>query len=174
MWRLLKLSAFMALGLALLSGAAVSQQKTLSEQLIGTWKIVSVRNTRPDGNVIQLFGPNPRGIAVFDAHGNAVIVLMRSDRPRFAANNRDLGTPEENRATVQGTHAYFGTYSVNEADKTLIFHVEGNTVPNQEGIGTIRLISFEGEQFRWTTPAPSVGGRSEAVWERADRRSPKA
>lgn len=59
---------------------------------------------------------------------------------------------------MQGTHAYFGTYSVNEADKTLIFHVEGNTFPNQEGIDTIRLISFEGEQFRWTTPAPSVGG----------------
>jgi hypothetical protein len=53
MWRPLKVSAFMALGLALLPGAAVSQQKTLSEQLIGTWKIVSVRNTRPDGNVIR-------------------------------------------------------------------------------------------------------------------------
>lgn len=163
----LRLSGFMALGLALLPGAAIGQQKTLREQLIGTWTIVSVQNTRPDGSVIQLFGPTPRGIAVFDAHGNTVIVLMRSDRPKFVANNRDLGTPEENRATVQGTHAYFGTYSVNEVDKTLIFHVLGNTFPNQEGIDTIRLISFEGDQFRWTTPAPSVGGRSEAVWERA-------
>ena len=168
MWRIiLKRSAFAALGLALLPGPAISQQKTLNEQLVGTWKIVSVQNTRPDGSVVQLFGSNPRGIAVFDAHGHTVIVLMRSDRPRFAANNRDLGTPEENRATVQGTHAYFGTYSVNEADKTLIFHVEGNTFPNQEGMDTIRLISIQDDEFRWTTPSPSVGGRSEAVWERA-------
>jgi hypothetical protein len=168
MWRrILKLSAFAALGLTLLPRAAVSQQKTLSEQLIGTWKIVSVQNTRPDGSITQLFGANPRGIAVFDARGNTVIVLMRSDRPRFAANNRDLGTPEENSATVRGTHAYFGTYSVNESDKTLIFHVEGNTFPNQEGIDTMRFISIKGDEFRWTTPAPSVGGKSEAVWARA-------
>ena len=167
MWcSILRLSAITALGLALLPGNAVSQQKSLKEQLVGTWKIVSVENTRPDGSVIQLFGSNPKGIAVFDAHGHTVVVLMRSDRPKFAANNRDLGTPEENKATVQGTHAYFGTYSVNEADKTLIFHVEGNTFPNQEAIDTKRFISVTGDEFRWTTPAPSVGGKSEAVWKR--------
>ena len=169
MWRkMLKLSSFTALVLALLPGAAISQQTTLKEQLIGTWKVVSVQNVRPDGSVIQLFGPNPRGIAVFDPRGNTVIVLMRSDRPKFAAGNRDLGTPEEYRATVQGTHAYFGTYSVNEAEKTLIFHVESNTFPNQEGVDTIRFISIKGNEFRWTTPAPSVGGRSEAVWKRVN------
>jgi Lipocalin-like domain len=169
MWRsILGRFAVTALGLVLLSGAAISEQKTLQEQLVGTWKVVSVQNTRSDGSVIELFGPNPRGIAVFDARGNTAIVLMRSDRPKFAANNRDLGTPEENKATVRGSHAYFGTYSVNEATKTLIFHVESNTFPNQEGIDTTRLISVKGDEFTWTTPAPSVGGRSLAVWRRAN------
>jgi len=149
-----------------LSASAVSQQESLAEQLVGTWKIVSVDNTRPDGSIKQIFGANPRGIAVFDALGNTVIVLMRSDRAKFAANNRDLGTPEENRATVQGTHAYFGRYSVIEAEKTLVFHNEGNTFPNQEGIDTKRFISITGDEFRWTTPDPSVGGRSEAIWKR--------
>ena len=167
MWRnILRLFAISALGLTLLPGSAVSEQKSLKEQLVGTWKIVSVDNTRPDGSIKQIFGANPRVIAVFDAHGNTVVVLMRSDRAKFAADNRDLGTPEEYKATVQGTHAYFGTYSVIEADKTLIFHVEGNTFPNQEGIDTKRFISVTGDEFRWTTPTPSVGGRSEAVWKR--------
>lgn len=160
------ITAMAVLALAVLPGDAVSQDKSLREQLVGTWKIVSVENTRPDGSVIHLFGANPRGIAVFDAHGHTVVVLMRSDRSKFAANNRDLGTPEENKATVQGTHAYFGTYSVDEANRTLIFHVEGNTFPNQEGIDTKRFISVTGDEFRWTTPAPSVGGKSEAVWRR--------
>jgi hypothetical protein len=159
-------SAVIAFGSALLTANAAGQQKSLKDRLVGTWKIVSVENTRPDGTVIHLFGANPKGIAVFDAHGQTVIVLMRSDRPKFAADNRDLGTAEENKATVQGTHAYFGTYSVNEADKTLIFHVEGNTFPNQEGIDTMRFISVVGDEFRWTTPAPSVGGTSEAIWKR--------
>ena len=145
----------------------MSEEKSLGERLVGTWKIVSVNNTRPDGSIKQIFGPNPKGIAVFDARGNTVIVLMSSDRPKFAANNRDLGTADEYRATVQGTHAYFGSYSVIE-ENTLIFHVEGNTFPNQEGIDTKRVISIDGDKFTWITPNPSVGGKSEAIWERVN------
>lgn len=169
MWRnIIRLVALATLGLALLLGSAVSQERSLGEQLVGTWKIVSVDNTRPDGSVKQIFGPHPKGIAVFDGRGNTAIILMSSGRPKFAANNRDLGTSEEFKATVQGTHAYFGTYSVVEADKTLIFHVEGNTFPNQEGVDTKRLISIAGDEFKWTTPNPSVGGRSEAIWKRVN------
>jgi hypothetical protein len=142
MWRnVLRLIAILGLGLTLLPGNAVSEQKSLKEQLVGTWKIVSVDNTRPDGSIKQIFGPNPRGIAVFDDHGNTVVVLMRSDRAKFAADNRDLGTPEEYKATVQGTHAYFGRYSVIEAEKTLVFHNEGNTFPT-------RRVSIQNDLFR--------------------------
>jgi Lipocalin-like domain len=166
MW--LRSSAVLLFGLTLLPARAVSEEKSLGERLVGTWKIVSVNNTRPDGSIKQIFGPNPKGIAVFDARGNTVIVLMSSDRPKFAANNRDLGTADEYRATVQGTHAYFGSYSVIEKENTLIFHVEGNTFPNQEGIDTKRLISIDGDKFTWITPNPSVGGKSEAIWERVN------
>jgi hypothetical protein len=162
----LRSSALLLFGLTLVPGSAVGEEKSLREQLVGTWKIVSVNNTRPDGSVKQIFGPNPIGIAVFDERGNTVIVLMRSGRLKFDANNRDLGTAEEYKATVQGTHAYFGTYSVIEQEKTLVFHVEGNTFPNQEGIDTKRLISIDGDKFTWITPNPSVGGKSEAVWKR--------
>ena len=169
MWpNILRFIALATLGLTLLPGSAVSQEKSLREQLVGIWKIVSVDNTRPDGSIKQIFGPHPKGIAVFDALGNTAIILMRSDRPKFAANNRDLGTPEEFKATVQGTHAYFGTYSVIEPQKTLVFHVEGNTFPNQESIDTKRFISINGDEFRWTTPNPSVGGKSEAVSKRVN------
>ena len=169
MWRtLVRSSSLVLLTLALLPSSAISKEKSLREQLVGTWKIVRVNNARPDGSIKQIFGPSPKGIAVFDARGNTVIVLMRSGRPKFAANNRDLGTPDEYKATVQGTHAYFGTYSVIEKDKTLVFHVEGNTFPNQEGMDTKRLISFNGDEFTWITPKPSVGGKSEAVWKRVN------
>ena len=166
MWRDTLRRSALAAGLSLLAGNAAAHEESLREQLVGTWKIVSVNNTRSDGSIKQIFGPNPKGIAVFDDRGNTVIVLMSSGRPKFAANNRDMGTPEEFEATVQGTHAYFGTYSVVEAEKTLVFHVEGNTFPNQEGIDTKRFISINGDEFRWTTPNPSVGGKSEAIWKR--------
>jgi hypothetical protein len=37
------------------------------------------------------------------------------------------GTPGENKAVVQGSIAYFGTYSVNEADKVITAQIEGST-----------------------------------------------
>src|SRR5262245_40556908 len=63
----LRLSAIAALGLALLPGSALTQQQSLKQQLVGAWTLVSNDNTLPDGTKRQLFGPNPKGILIFDA-----------------------------------------------------------------------------------------------------------
>jgi hypothetical protein len=39
-------------------------------------------------------------------------------------------TPAEDKATVQGAIAYFGTYTVNEADRSYTNHVDGSSYPN--------------------------------------------
>ena len=54
---ILSLSVTTALGLALLPGSALAQQKPLKERLAGTWTIVSNDNVSPDGTKRQLFGP---------------------------------------------------------------------------------------------------------------------
>ena len=78
MWRnVLLSSALLLFGLTLLPAGAASEEKSLREQLVGTWKIVSVNNTRPDGSVEQIFGPNPKGIAVFDPRGTALPYTSR-------------------------------------------------------------------------------------------------
>ena len=41
--------ALLFLGLGLPVSNAVAQQKSISEQLVGTWSLVSVVNIRPDG-----------------------------------------------------------------------------------------------------------------------------
>jgi putative aminopeptidase FrvX len=43
--------------------------------------------------------------------------------PKIASNNRLAGTAEDNKAIVAGTLALFGTYSVDEAKKTLTFNI---------------------------------------------------
>ena len=35
-------------------------QKSLKEQVAGTWLLVSVDNTAPDGKKSQIFGPKPQ------------------------------------------------------------------------------------------------------------------
>ena len=109
---ILCLSVTIALGLALLPGSTLAQEKSLKEQLAGTWTIISNDNVAPDGTKRQLFGPNPKGILVLAANGQYAQIIVLPDRPNFKVNNRLEGTPEENKAAVHGTTATFGTWSV--------------------------------------------------------------
>jgi len=121
------------LGPVLWAGTASAQQKSFKDQIVGAWILVSTDNTAPDGSKHQIWGPNPTGMLVLDASGRFTQIIVRSDRPKFKANNRMQGSPEENAAAVQGTTATFGSWSVNEADKTLTVRNEGSMFPNQVG-----------------------------------------
>ena len=163
----LSLSMIIALGLVLSPGGAFSQQKSLKEQLIGTWTLVSNDNVAPDGTKRQLYGPNPKGILVLDTGGHYVQIYVRSDLPKFKSNNRQQGTPEENQAVVHGTTAQFGTWSVDEGSKTLIVHIEGSLFPNQAGTDSKRSVTLAGDDLKVSNPTPGSGGRSDSVWKRA-------
>ena len=137
-----------------------------AKDLVGTWTLVSITIER-DGKKIDFYGPNPQGEAMFDANGRVSSIITRSDLPKFVSNNRRAGTPEENKAVVQGSIAYFGTYSVSEADHTLNFHIEGSTFPNWRGVDQKRLFKLSGDEFTYTNPTPSSGsGSAYAVWKR--------
>jgi hypothetical protein len=75
----------MALGLAMLPGSAMSQQKSMKEQISGAWTLVSVDQTSPDGKKEQLFGPNPKGVMILDPSGQYVLIITRPGREKFKA-----------------------------------------------------------------------------------------
>jgi hypothetical protein len=164
---LVGISAATALGLALLGGNAVAQQKSLKDQLVGTWLMVSNTTTRSDGTKSDTFGPNPKAIVIFESNGRVVTVATRSDLPKFASNNRATGTADENKAVVQGSIAYFGTYSVDEAAKSLTIQIEAATFPNWIGTATKRIIALSGDELTQTNPAGSAGGSVEIKYKRA-------
>jgi hypothetical protein len=161
------LSVIAALGLALLPGNAFSQQKSLKDQVVGTWTFVSALDVKPDGTKSDRWGRNPKGIFIFDATGHFAQFITRSDIPKFAAKSVDQGTAEENKAVMAGLVASFGTYTVNEADKTLITRVEGNIFPNLVGAEQKRLIvSLTPDELKYTNPSTSTGTTAEATWKR--------
>jgi hypothetical protein len=166
---ILNLSAMTSLGLALLSGSAISQQKSLNEQLIGTWTLVSNDNVTPGGTKRQLFGPNPKGIMILDANGRYALIALNPARPKFKGNTRLDGTPEENKAAIAGAVASFGTWSVDEATNTLVTHVEGNLFPNDEGREQRRLVTLTGDELKRVNLNPGSGGRAEIVFKRLTR-----
>ena len=85
-------------------------------------------------------------------NGRFSILFIRSDVPKFTSNNREAGTPEENKAATQGGLAYFGTYSVGEADHTLNSHIEGSTFPNWRGADQKRVLELSGDELILTNP----------------------
>jgi hypothetical protein len=103
---------------------------------------------------------------MFDGDGRFAAQLMGSGLPKFASNNRLEGTPEENKAIVQGSICYFGTYSVSEADHTLNYHIESSSFPNFNGADQKRSFTLKGDEMEYTGPT-STGGTSHVVWKRA-------
>src|SRR5262245_59347847 len=61
--------AMSALGLLMLVGESSAQQKTLKEQLVGVWTVVSIENTAPNGSKRLIYSANPKGQYIFDAGG---------------------------------------------------------------------------------------------------------
>jgi hypothetical protein len=142
-------------GALTLSASAYAQS---AKDVVGTWDYVSAETVAPDGKRSPTFGPNPKGIVVFEANGHYALIVTRSDQPKFASNNRLQGTPEENKAIVQGSISHFGTYVVNEADKTITFHIQTSTFPNWNGMDQKRPFTVSGDELKYTVPAASGGG----------------
>jgi hypothetical protein len=158
-----------AAGLGLLPRAAAAQQKTLKEQIVGTWTLVSWVQTRADGSKNYRFGSNPKGINTFSPSGRFSLITAAANLPKISSNDPLKPTAEEALAIVRGSIAYYGTYSVDEAAKTVSLQIEGTTLTNQLGLPQKRSIdSISADEMRYSN-ATAVGGlgKIELVWKRA-------
>jgi hypothetical protein len=154
------------LGVVLLAGDAVAQQKSLKEQLVGTWIYVSSTSTRADGSKTDR--RDLKGIVIYTSDGHFAFVSARTDLPTLASPDRARATAEEARAVVAGSIAYYGTYSINEVDKVLTAKVEGSTFANLIGTDQKRIItSLTADELKFTNPRTAAGVTLEFVWKRA-------
>ncbi len=145
---------------------AKEKASTLVKQVQGSWTLVSVY-VEQDGKKIEPFGSQPRGFLIFTHDGRFLEILLRPNLPKFAANNRMKGTPEENQAIVQGSLAVYGTYKVvSEKEHTGIMHVEGSTFPNWDGEDQKRVWTIKGDELSVTNPTASAGGTAYVIWKR--------
>jgi len=112
-------------------------------------------------------GGNPKRISVRDLGFRwGSCGKFNPDRPKFKGKTRLDGTAAENKAVVRATAVNFGTWSVNEADKTLTVHQEANIFPNDDGLDVKRTIALAGDELKVTNPNPSSGGTAMSVWRR--------
>jgi hypothetical protein len=153
------------LGFALMPDATAQQKPaSMKDQIVGTWKLVS-GEAEQNGKKVEFFGPDPIGIYVFDANGRYSSQIARADLPKFASGNRYQGTPEENKAVVQGFIAYFGTYTVSD-EGALTLHMVSSSFPNFNGTIQTRTIAIKGDEMDYRSPSTSFGAPAHQVWRR--------
>jgi hypothetical protein len=141
-----------------------------ANDIVGTWMLVSI-TLEKDGKKTDFYGPNPQGQLMYDATGHFSVIITRSDLPKFASNNREAGTAEENKGIVEGSLAYFGTYEVSETDKIITSHVKSSTFPNWNGTDRKTSFNISGDELSThviSGPLTSIGtGTAYVVWKRA-------
>jgi hypothetical protein len=161
----MKLSTVAAalLALALSAGAAAAQSATsLKDQIVGTWNFVVAEITAPDGKKSFPFGETPKGILIFTADGRFAQIHVAGDVPKIASNNRLTGTSEEYAGIMRRSLSVFGTWTVDEANKTVTYHIVSSSFPNWEGEAQTRTIDkLSADEFVNTNPGVA-GGRGSA------------
>ena len=139
----------------------------LSSLFVGVWSLCCADKILPGGKQVADYGADPRGIVIFTEDGRYVVEIFRSDRKKFASNDRAAGTPEEYKDAIMSTSAHFGRYAVDGQKGTITFTVDRASFPNWDE--TIRTCTFtlEGATLAWRTPARPDGSIPVTILKRA-------
>jgi hypothetical protein len=161
-------TALLCLAVGLSASNSLAQQKSLKEQLLGTWTLVSSDQVRADGSKLKQFGANPKGINVFDANGRFFLMMASADNSQIASNGRGKTNSEEDGLTVESI-AYYGTYTVDEEVNVISLHLDASTFPNQIGTDQKRNVtSLTADELKYSSPAAISGVQVHQVWKRAE------
>jgi hypothetical protein len=130
---------------ALASAAAAIAQtpgSSLKDQLVGHWQLVSVsiNNTTP-------YGANPQGSMMLDAGGHYSVIVISDGGAKNIS--------------------YFGSYTVDDAAKTMIMHIDGSTHTSTDGRDQKRFVTLSGDQLIQDTLAGRRGS-VRLTWKRAN------
>jgi hypothetical protein len=135
------------LGLALVSPAsAQSAAKSLKQQIVGHWQLVSV--TVNSGTP---YGAAPQGSMFLDAGGHVSVIVISDGGARNIS--------------------YFGTYTVDDADKSVSVRVDGSSGGAGDASGRTfkRLVQLQGDEMIVANATPAGGpGPMKLIWKQAN------
>ena len=135
-----------------------------SDELVGTWRLVSASTTTPTGERSETpYGPNPTGLLTYTADGRMAAMISHSGRKSTSS----LARPEEQAEAFKTFLGYAGRYRL-EGDE-VIHSVEISSIQNYVGQDLLRTVKFEGDQIVLVTPPTPVKGKIqtfELIWRR--------
>lgn len=138
------------------------------EKLIGTWLQVSIDTVSADGTRRPLYGENPKGIVIYTSDGYFSLMQAHIDLPKLQSGLPSKATPDEAKAVIAGSIAYYGTYSLDEANNILSLDIHASTLANFTGNPAEKraITSLTDTELKFTRSFVQ-GVTLEAVFERA-------
>jgi hypothetical protein len=154
-----------ALTLSAFSSSAIARSKG---DLIGTWKLISSKDTNEKGEVKDSYGRNPTGFLTYTADGRMIVIITTDGRKPLSVPDW-ISAPAEERAEAFATSiAYAGRYTLS-GDK-VIHHVEAASLQNFVNTDFVRFITkVDRDRLVLRVPPLLKGGErvtQELVWER--------
>ena len=128
----------------------------MTNNLVGTWKLLSCETRTENGQVFYPLGDNPSGYIIYTDNGYVSVAMMKANRPQFQAGDIAGGTVEEKVAAAESYISYCGTYEV-QANK-VVHHVEVSFFPNWVGANQVRFAQLNGDILTLSTPPILVNG----------------
>ena len=155
---------------AALTGLAArdAQVPTPVFPLQGTWALVAADKRLPNGETARDYGENPKGRLVVDGQGRYSLQIFKSERTRFAGDNKADGSADEFKSAVMGSSTHYGSVSIDPRAGVLVFSIEGSSFPNWEGTAQKRQYKFDGAELRYEVPPRADGSVPISVWRRLD------
>ena len=152
-------------------GNALSRQPSgkasngsLKDRFVGTWKLVSIEQRNAKGEVIapSTAIPNRTGYIIYDPAGYVAVTIMPVGRKKYAGPQ---ATDDEAKAAMTGYAAYFGTFTINEAEGAVTHHLQGSLSPGMAA-DQKRFFELLGNRLTLKPPPGASGNQARIVWER--------
>ena len=125
--------------LFLVASLAIAQSKSeaVVPELQGTWRLVSI--VGEGGGRGGYPSDKPSGLIIYDNTGHMSVQI------RYSSNRGGkVGSAEERAAAFDNYVAYYGSFKVNAADRTIVHHIDGSLRPGDIGKDFFRYYEFEG------------------------------
>lgn len=145
---------------------------SVSQKLIGAWRLVSVETTRPNGEVIYPFyGRHPEGILIYDRSGWMSVQIVSDPKPTVPTVSSREGflraTPTEKASAIDGYYGYYGTWTVDPSGASVTHHILQSLYPAERGEEAVRQLTLEGNRLTLVAKAHEMGEdhKRTLVWE---------
>lgn len=144
-------------------------KRSLQDTLVGTWIQVSLDTVSADGTRRPLYGENAKGMIIYTSDGYFTLMQASVDLPKLKSGLPSKATPEEAKAVIANSIAYFGKYSLDEADIVLSLDIQASTFANLTGNPSEKrnITSLTDSELKFNRPFVK-GVTLEAVFKRAE------